>query len=244
MVIKAVFFDIGGTLVTSTSVLKKHIIEIDKKRLKLLGHNFTEEELKKAQKETDKLILKKYGNPHKEGVIYAKEMYKLLGVELDDETAKALDEQFWIEIHNKVKCIKNSKEILAYLKDNDYKLIAVTNNFRKRAICVLEDFGFLDFFDDIITSEEFGLKSTTTPFKVAMDRLNLKSDEVLMVGNNIFEDVLGAKKAGIKTILVIFKDNIDEFYKNYAEVNENIKADYVINDLIDIKNIIEKLNGG
>lgn len=243
MAIKAVFFDIGGTLITSTSVLKRVIWEMDRKQLESMGYKFTIEQLKEAQEEADRVILKKYGNPHKKGVLFAKEMYNLLGVEIDDETAKGLEEEFWKEIYSQVNLIKNSAEILTYLKNSGYNIIAVTNNTIEKAHTVLKNFGIMHFFDDVITSEEFGLKSTLVPFRVAMERFNLKPEQVLMVGNNLFEDVIGAKKLGIRSVLVDFKGNLDEFYKSYAKVEDQIKPDYVVKDLIEIKGILKGLNG-
>jgi HAD superfamily hydrolase (TIGR01549 family) len=236
MTIKAVFFDIGGTLLTTTSVLKNRMNKINRKHIEALGGKFTEEEVEEARKKADDFILKKYGNPHKKDVIFPKVMFKFLGIKLDDDEARKIDEDFWHEIYSSIGLIKNAAETLGYLKRKGYKLVVVTNNRKDRARKILDKFGLLKFFDGVVTSEEFGLKSTMMPFKIAMGRFGLRPDEVLMVGNHLFEDVLPAKTLGMRTVIVDFKGNLDDVPKS------DVMADYVIKDLIDIKEILEEID--
>jgi|GEM_PF-1718004 len=245
MVIKAVFFDIGGTLLTTTAILRKYMMEINKKHVKSLGYNFTEAEIDAARMKADEYILKKYKNPHCKDVIFPKIMFGFLGVKLDDKSSKELEEDFWKEIYSRVNFIKNANEVLIYIKPRGYKIVAITNNKKERAVMSLARFGLIKFFDDIITSEEFGLKSTTVPFRVAMERTGLKPEEVVMIGNHLFEDILPAKSLGIKTVLAKFEENFERVPKMDMGITESeIKADYVITDLIDIKGILEELNSG
>lgn len=246
MVIKAVFFDIGGTLVMSTTIIKNDSPMINKKIIKeLVGpeYDFTLEEIEEARKKTDKMMIEKYGNPHKPGAIFAKEFYKMLGIDVDDETARKADKMFWTTLFGRAGLVENVKEVFSYLKGRGIKIIIITNNKKSIASDVMDQFGLMDKIDDLITSEEYGLKSTTIPFKVAMDRFGLEPEEVLMVGNSIYEDVLGAQKAGVRAILVDHRGNLDNFYESYAELDgDNVKPDFVIKNLIDIKEILERLN--
>lgn len=242
MGIKAVFFDIGGTLLTTTAVLRKYMMEINKKHVGALGYSFTESEIDTARMKADEYILKKYKNPHRKDVIFPKIMFGFLGVKLDDKTAKELEEDFWKEIYSRIDFIKNSIEVLSYIKKRGYKIVAITNNKKVRVVTLLTRLRLIKFFDDIITSEEFGLKSTTVPFLAAMERMELKPDEVLMIGNHLFEDILPAKSLGIKTVLADFGENLEGTPKIDVKFSESdIKADYVIKNLIDIKGILKEL---
>lgn len=48
----------------------------------------------------------------------------------------------------------------------------------------------------------FAKKPSTKGFEMALDLLDLKKDEVIMIGDQVFTDVLGANRFGIKSILV------------------------------------------
>ena len=48
----------------------------------------------------------------------------------------------------------------------------------------------------------FAKKPSTKGFEMALDLLDLKKEEVIMIGDQIFTDVLGANRFGIKSILV------------------------------------------
>lgn len=48
----------------------------------------------------------------------------------------------------------------------------------------------------------FARKPSTKGFQMALDLLDLKKEEVIMIGDQLFTDVLGANRFGIKSILV------------------------------------------
>lgn len=48
----------------------------------------------------------------------------------------------------------------------------------------------------------FAKKPSTKGFKMALDLLDLKKEEVVMIGDQVFTDVWGANRFGIKSILV------------------------------------------
>jgi 4-nitrophenyl phosphatase len=69
-------------------------------------------------------------------------------------------------------------------------------------------------------------KPSSVIMKLATDMLGLKSEEILGVGDKIPTDILAAKKAGMKTALVL----TGETTLKEAQESE-IKPDYVIKDL-------------
>ena len=91
-------------------------------------------------------------------------------------------------------------------------------------------------FDHVITYDDSKVhKPSPVPFKMAMDALKVSSDEVLMIGDWPERDVVGAKQLGIRTLFARYGDKFD--------VKES-GADWDIDDLYEIVNIVKELNCG
>jgi putative hydrolase of the HAD superfamily len=93
--------------------------------------------------------------------------------------------------------------ILNALKGN-YKLLLLTNGSPDLQNTKLEITAELvPFFDQIVISGDFGRgKPDPAIFKHALSLLSLEKDEVLMVGDNLMTDILGANRAGIKSVWI------------------------------------------
>ena len=85
------------------------------------------------------------------------------------------------------------------------------------------------FIKDIIVSEEVGeAKPNPKIFNVLLKKHSLKPDNVVMVGNSLKKDVVGAKNAKIKSI----------WYNKNGKINSlGIFPDYEISDLLDLKKL-------
>jgi HAD superfamily hydrolase (TIGR01458 family) len=68
-------------------------------------------------------------------------------------------------------------------------------------------------------------------FYEAIDDMNLSKNEVIMIGDDIESDIMGAKKCGIKTVLV----KTGKFKENDLK---KASPDFIINSIVDIKKIL------
>ena len=102
-----------------------------------------------------------------------------------------------------------------------------------------------DFFDVVVAFDDTQThKPAPLPFEVALGRLGLKPEEVMMVGDNRERDVLGARKLGIRTIHAAYgmPKNVTN---NYSYGDDSIQADFVLQDfhgileIPDVKQFIE-----
>lgn len=96
-------------------------------------------------------------------------------------------------------------EVLNELKKK-YKLALITNVLHtttaERVHEILAEAGIPDVFEVVVVSSEVGYaKPSPQIFKIALDGLNVKPEEAVMVGNIISTDVFGANRLGMKTIL-------------------------------------------
>jgi putative hydrolase of the HAD superfamily len=91
-------------------------------------------------------------------------------------------------------------ELLHHLRPH-VRIGIVTNNVRHEQVEKLQFCGFESLVDELITSEEVGYaKPHPAIFQAALERLACEPDEVVMVGDNWENDVVGASRVGIRSI--------------------------------------------
>ena len=91
-------------------------------------------------------------------------------------------------------------------------------------------------FDPVLTFDDTGVrKPSPKPFQMALDYLKVKPEEALMIGDWPERDVVGAKQIGIKTIFARYGDT-------FGTVDSG--ADWDINDIYEVVNIVKELSDG
>ncbi len=108
--------------------------------------------------------------------------------------------------------LPNAHEVLEFLTDR-YKLAIICNTSKsgERIREILRSAGIKKYFDLVVVSSEVGLrKPDKRIFKIALEKLDLQPDEVVMVGNRISADILGGNKVGMKTVLIKWNDRYPE----------------------------------
>lgn len=105
-----------------------------------------------------------------------------------------------------IEMYPHAEEVCALLKQR-YKLVAVTNGIKAVQDSRINRSGLNKYFDAIIISEEVGVsKPHPQIFEYALKAINHEDKEtVLMIGDSMKADILGAHKAGIDTCWVNIK---------------------------------------
>ena len=128
------------------------------------------------------------------------------------------------------------KRTLIGLAKRGLKLVVVSDAPRYQAwsrLCYLQ---LQHFFDHVITFEDTHVrKPDRAPFMKAIELLQMKPNEVIMVGDWPERDVVGASGVGIKTVYAKYGDT------SGAAVSG---ADYEIEDIADLTGIVNELMGG
>ncbi|MHA1797747.1 MAG: HAD hydrolase-like protein, partial [Candidatus Helarchaeota archaeon] len=70
-------------------------------------------------------------------------------------------------------------------------------------------------------------------FKLGLNALGSKSEETIMIGDDIFSDIGGAASCSLRTILV----RTGKFNEDVLK-NSKIKPDFIINSIADLKKLI------
>jgi len=126
----------------------------------------------------------------------------------------------------------NVKPVLKKLKKKGYKLGIVTDAPKFQAWTRLYEMKLEKYFDVVVALDDSGsLKHTGLPFERAIDMLNVKSGEIVMVGDWISRDIIPANKLGIKTVLA-------KYGQSWQAKMENFQADYEINDISELLKIL------
>lgn len=104
--------------------------------------------------------------------------------------------------YEKCKLYPETEEVLRFLKNKDKKLILITNS-PPPARRSYRKLGLAEYFNKAIFSFEVGLmKPDPRIFNLAINGLDVKKPEVLMVGDSWEKDIVGALEAGIGAVLL------------------------------------------
>lgn len=112
--------------------------------------------------------------------------------------------QFWFNhFGSQAVGMVGASELLARLKQHNYKLAVVSNGGHATRLNILQGLGFTGFFDEIISSESAGMsKPKPEIFLHASERLGIQPEQCLFVGDHPINDVQGALGAGMQAVLL------------------------------------------
>lgn len=119
-----------------------------------------------------------------------------LGIEADSDAIEKAYETFLGEGH---ELIPHAKEVLEYLSER-YPLYTVTNGFAAVQRNRLALAGIGQYMARYFISEEIGFQKPRKEFfDVCFAQIggNIKPEDVLLIGDSLTSDILGAKNAGI-----------------------------------------------
>lgn len=227
--IKAIFFDADDTIVDHKQCEKEALLYLFDK----IGKNYKEQyqDIFRPldRKLWDSVVHSKNPVPKEDIPEYRfKEFFKQINLEYND--FKKANEFFQYGLANAVALIENAHDVIKYLYYKNYKLYVVTNGLVKLQKPRIKNSRISKYISDIIVSEEVGSsKPNPQIFNVLLNRINLKSDEVIMVGDSLGKDIKGAKNANIEAI----------WYNPDNKINETGINPYCqITNLIELKEIL------
>ena len=97
--------------------------------------------------------------------------------------------------------VPGAKEMLENLRAKGYRLFAASNSFGHLQRSRLEAAGILHFFEDTYISMDIGYDKPDVRFyEEALRRCGLQAHEVLMIGDSMTTDVIGARAAGLDAL--------------------------------------------
>jgi putative hydrolase of the HAD superfamily len=216
-VIKAVIFDLDGTLLDREESVKNFIKS--QYNRKLVGKVSKEEYISRF------IELDNRGYTWKDKVY--QQLVKEFGMEHQWEE---LLQDYLVEFKHHCVPFPNLISMLEELKSRNLSLGIITNGRGQFQMDNIESLKITKYFDTIVVSEWEGIKKPDPQiFLRALERLDVSPGESFFVGDHPENDVKAAQNAGMKAI-----------WKRDAGWND-VEADDIIHDLAEIPLILKNL---
>lgn len=151
----------------------------------------------------------------------------------DPGLGRKLADQFITERKKHPFVYSDTFSVLDQLKAN-YQLLLLTNgspSLQKTKLTITPEIP--KYFNHIVISGEFGRgKPDPAIFEFALNKANVSADQVVMVGDNLMTDILGANRTGIKNIWI----------NHHNQSTNQVKPTYEVTSLTEILPIIKNLS--
>ncbi len=219
--IKAALFDLDGTLLNRDESVKKFINDQYNRLNIYLGHIPQEN------------YAARFIDLDKRRYIWKDKVYQQLVKEfmITGLTWEELLQDYINQFKNSCVPFPNLIGMLEELKNNNLHLGMITNGYGQFQMDNIQALGIEKYFDIILISEWAGMKKPDSRiFNKALAKLNVSAKESIFIGDHPENDVNAAKKVGM---IGIWKKDFQW---------DDVDADYIIDDLLELPAIIELNN--
>lgn len=222
--IKAVLIDIDDTIFDFEKCSKNSFL----KTLEKFNLKFKEEDFSYFNKVNDILWTKQ-----KLGEINIKEVFikrdYLMGKYFNIDIEKGLFNDLFVKfLYDEIEMVDGIEDLLLYLSDK-YKIFTASNGIYKMQENRLKKSNLDKYFDKIFVSEKIGYeKPDERFFQKIMDLTKYSNDDLIMIGDSIKSDIIGAKNSKIKSI----------YFNNENKKISDKNFTYQVKNLSEIKKIL------
>ncbi len=220
MKVKAIFFDIDNTLYDSRAFAAQA------RRNSI--NAMREAGLKATEKEAYSALMTVIGKRTSNYDYHFNDMLKLLGAKTTPRMIAAGIAAY----HNTKASILPFPEVtrvVLSLRDSGYKIYIASEGESLKQWDKLIRLGLDMLFHDVFVTEEVGKKKSKDFYKTILKKLGLAAGEAVMVGDSEEKDILPAKEAGMRTVLVSH------------DGKKKGKADYEVRDLTGLQAVTRGL---
>lgn len=221
LAIKAVIFDLDGTLLDRDSSLAAFV---------LAQHHYMARRLAPAPPEN---FLKRFLELDDHGNVWKDKVYQVLVREfgITEIGWEELLEDYVANFRRYCTPFLGTTETLASLAASGYKLAIISNGRYPFQLHCVEALGIVSMFDVLMVSEQEGLRKPAAEiFHRALGRLGVLATEAVYVGDDPVADIQGAKRAGLKAV-----------WRPSARFAACSDADAICEDLRSLPEIIHRL---
>ncbi|HPA15207.1 MAG TPA: HAD family hydrolase [Desulfobacterales bacterium] len=226
MALKGILFDLYGTLIdieTDESMeeiyrgishfLTYHGIYLHRWEVRDLYYQIMKHQKEKSEENFPEIDVIKIWNTllKQQGIRYAYPRKKL---------AETLAHIYRGISRKRLQLYLSVKKVLDELQGS-YRLAIITDAQACYALPEIRAVGLEGYFDPVIISSNYGFrKPDPRMIQKGLNAMRISSGEVLVIGNDMYRDIYGAKLLGIKTIF--FASN--QGMQSYMEINPDFVA--------------------
>jgi HAD superfamily hydrolase (TIGR01662 family) len=204
MPVRAVFFDLGGTLIGNNL----STFETFQKILESAGFSISipqvEEAFTRVKEGEGAIFYQLLGKipPTELYGLWDSMILRALGIEDDGTLASTVDSQ-WFAVSSPF-VYSDVVPFLIFLKENGIKTGIISNAYQEEIREILEIVGLDPEFDVIVGGDTIKkVKPDPGVFQYAMETLGIHPGEALYVGDEVERDYTAAERAGLMPFLVI-----------------------------------------
>lgn len=160
--------------------------------------------------------------------------------EISDDIIEGAMRQFYAESEIYWIPMSTSLQVLIELRDEGYLLGLISNAGDERNVSrLISKANLEDFFDPLLVSAvERIRKPDVRIFQKVLDLWDLTGEKVVMVGDALDQDILGAQNAGIRHIWL--KENVDTLENR--QLADEVKPELIAAKLSEVPEMIRKMN--
>ena len=206
--VKAVLFDLDDTLYAYEPSQKKGFDACANFALKKYAISEIDfEKTWKLAREKVHADLHGQGASHSR-LLYFQKQYEFIFNKSNPAYALEMEELFWSEFISVMKLDPEAKIFLEVLKQKKIKTCIVTDLTAQIQMKKWMHLELGNYFNFLVSSEEAGVeKPSAAIFNLALEKLQVKPSEAIMIGDNKKKDIAGAESLGINAYFIQANNN-------------------------------------
>lgn len=220
--IKAVLIDIDDTIFDFEKCSKNSFL----KTLEKFNLKFKEEDFSYFNKVNDILWTKQKLGEINIKEVFIKRDYQM-GKYFNLDIEKGLFNDLFVKfLYDEIEMVDGIEDLLLYLSDK-YKIFTASNGVYDMQVNRIKKSNLSKYFTDIFVSDKIGYEKPDKKFfQKIMDLTNFSNDDLIMIGDSIKSDIIGAKNSKIKSIYFnkedkkISDENFTYQVKNLSEIKK------------------------
>lgn len=219
--IKAILFDLDGTLLNRDDSVNK-FIDVQYERLnKWVGHVSKEK------------YMTRFIELDRQGYVWKDKVYQQLvdDLEIAHVGWEYLLEDYINEFKNNCVPFPHLHGVLEELRSSNFVLGMITNGYGQFQMDNIKSLGIESYFETILISEGEGIKKPNPEiFRRALNKLNVAPSQSIFVGDHIENDIWASENIGMKGI-----------WKRDSQWDK-MRTDFMIDDLSELPRIVKEIN--
>jgi putative hydrolase of the HAD superfamily len=241
MIVRGLIFDINGTLTDiHTNEWHDDVYRVLSNLLSYqgisLGPNAVKDSYFQIMKEQRAACGERYPEFDAVGIFreiiarHSTDFTRRLPPEKREQLPRLLAETHRAASRYRLQLYPGVEDTLKHLRPK-YHLAIISDGQTAYAVPELNAVGLFGYFDPVIVSGDFGYrKPDKRLFERALTAMKMEPSEVLFVGNDMYNDILGARTLGMKT--VFFRSN-----QGQQEIR-GMEPDYIIYTFPELMNAV------
>ncbi|MFW9887585.1 MAG: HAD family hydrolase [Candidatus Thorarchaeota archaeon] len=160
-----------------------------------------------------------------------------LGLDFSEDLLEEASQIFKRLHMNLSRKMPGVNSLLESLQSYNIRMGIVTNSFEGHADKILKDLELDGFFYVVVDGRDIrAFKPASAPFEYALDKLGAKPENSVMVGDEFFNDMVGAKAIGLSTVWVNHRQqSIREMLERYGQ---STAPDLIVSSLLELESYI------